>query len=313
MTDFFAVPLASMTSQSRDGDGVLRYDFHPEIGEGQVVRWDGEGYSVLVADFTPKRPLWLSLQHRREYMEISRFDAISSSIYIGKGYPVRAPLGLSGYTGTEKPVRVFSPANRPVRFVKLRLMHQYWNHILSHRYGAKLTVSRKDVRTLAHSSRRRNLALAFDQLRDLPVNGDTRGAYIDAKTLEILSLIAGCSNEHKKRTSSKITARDRHLVQEAWEHMIRTPADPPSTADLARSIGMSVSRFYRVFRELQGGSPYERFQDFRMDKALLLLREDEASIQQIAESLGYRNPGYFAGLFKKTHGLSPRDYRALIM
>jgi AraC-like DNA-binding protein len=48
-----------------------------------------------------------------------------------------------------------------------------------------------------------------------------------------------------------------------------------------------------------------------MNQALLLLENSDFSIQVIASMVGYKNAGHFAGIFKKTYGVSPKEYRIL--
>ena len=47
----------------------------------------------------------------------------------------------------------------------------------------------------------------------------------------------------------------------------------------------------------------------RMTLARELLRSTSKRSGQIALEVGYRDPHYFSHLFKKTQGVSPREYR----
>ena len=47
----------------------------------------------------------------------------------------------------------------------------------------------------------------------------------------------------------------------------------------------------------------------RMEKAKELLMTTDKKSFEIAYEVGYRDPHYFSSTFKKTQGMSPRDYR----
>ena len=47
-----------------------------------------------------------------------------------------------------------------------------------------------------------------------------------------------------------------------------------------------------------------------MEKAKKLLKTTAVSTGSIAVQVGYKDPRYFSFVFKKTQGLSPREYRA---
>jgi AraC-like DNA-binding protein len=47
----------------------------------------------------------------------------------------------------------------------------------------------------------------------------------------------------------------------------------------------------------------------RLNQALLLLQNFDFNIQTVVSQLGYKNAGHFAGIFKKTYGVIPKEYR----
>jgi len=51
----------------------------------------------------------------------------------------------------------------------------------------------------------------------------------------------------------------------------------------------------------------------RMEEAKRLLKTSEYNVIQIAKKLGYSDPGYFSRVFKRSEGISPKEYRFQIL
>ena len=83
-------------------------------------------------------------------------------------------------------------------------------------------------------------------------------------------------------------------------------AEPLSVSDLAERAFMSPSAFSHLFRDVAGRSPYQFIKEMRLTKARELLIENEASIQQISKSVGYRSTSHFINEFRDRYGMTPR-------
>lgn len=80
-------------------------------------------------------------------------------------------------------------------------------------------------------------------------------------------------------------------------------------ADMARLCSLSVPQFTRKFRSAFAISPRQFVIQQRVRRALHLLRESEAPIQEIAHSLGYSDHYFFHRQFKSTTGTTPLQAR----
>ena len=82
-----------------------------------------------------------------------------------------------------------------------------------------------------------------------------------------------------------------------------------SIEDYAFSRGMSVSWFIRSFKHYANITPMQYIVSLRITNAQLLLETTNYSISEISTIVGYDNPLYFSRIFRKQHGVSPRQYR----
>ena len=79
--------------------------------------------------------------------------------------------------------------------------------------------------------------------------------------------------------------------------------------DLAGRMHLAPAYFSRKYKEYFGLSPIDYIILRRLHDAVLSLQNPELSIQEVAESAGYRDCFYFSKLFKRHFGMAPRLFR----
>ncbi len=99
-------------------------------------------------------------------------------------------------------------------------------------------------------------------------------------------------------------------VARVVERLQRDYAEPLQIAALAREAGLSIAQLERHVTQLYRVTPRQLLARARLDAALALLTGD-ASIATIAHACGYADHSAFARQFKRSTGLSPREYRGL--
>ena len=89
----------------------------------------------------------------------------------------------------------------------------------------------------------------------------------------------------------------------------RDPARPWTVASLARELAMSRSAFAARFTELVGEPAMQYVTRWRMQLALASLRDEGATVGELASRLGYRSEAAFARAFKRVVGVPPGAVR----
>lgn len=100
-------------------------------------------------------------------------------------------------------------------------------------------------------------------------------------------------------------------VKKTKQFMIEKFHSSMDMEELARSSGVSASRFYQAFRSYTGLSPLKYVIKLRLDASLRMLSGTFASIVDVAHSVGYPDEYYFSRLFKKQMGMAPTEYALL--
>jgi AraC-like DNA-binding protein len=77
---------------------------------------------------------------------------------------------------------------------------------------------------------------------------------------------------------------------------------------LAAAAGMSRSAFAARFKELFGQTPLEYVTEWRMQKAMQLLKQRDRKLIDIARSVGYESDAAFSKAFKRVVGANTGEY-----
>ncbi|WP_343671366.1 helix-turn-helix domain-containing protein [Chitinophaga sp.] len=88
-------------------------------------------------------------------------------------------------------------------------------------------------------------------------------------------------------------------------------AAPLQIEDLARQSHMSKATLKRHFQQRYLKSPMHWVWEKRLERTSFLLRTTTLSIQEIAYSNGFENIPHFYRLFRRTFGMTPKEWRAV--
>jgi AraC-like DNA-binding protein len=115
----------------------------------------------------------------------------------------------------------------------------------------------------------------------------------------------------KRPRPIKTNARERRAIQELAQYL-KTELDSDQTIEaFSKTYFINRQKIKALFKEMYG-LPIRQFSiRQRMEKACFLLRETDASIKEIAFTVGYQTPSAFIEKFKEAYFLSPLQYRRL--
>jgi AraC-like DNA-binding protein len=98
-------------------------------------------------------------------------------------------------------------------------------------------------------------------------------------------------------------------VKRGLDYVFRGYGLPITIKEIAAEAGASLFYFSRVFHREMGMPPAVYLNRYRIERAKELLERSNSSILVVGQRVGIPNQHYFARLFKRLAGISPRQYR----
>ncbi|ASA26272.1 hypothetical protein B9T62_10560 [Paenibacillus donghaensis] len=118
----------------------------------------------------------------------------------------------------------------------------------------------------------------------------------------VVEVMGQLSEERIHPQKPDLAAQAIRYIHEHYDEQI-------TLANLTEILDCSSRQLLRMFKSRENTSPIDYLIRFRMNKAQELLLGTDATLQEIAQRVGYADSYYFSRLFKKVVGLSPSRFK----
>lgn len=107
-----------------------------------------------------------------------------------------------------------------------------------------------------------------------------------------------------------VRSQDEKFIDNLQRIIEKRMDDPAlSVNSLSEELGVSRAQLFRKVKAQTGITPVELLHRIRLQKAQQLLRRTDLSVSEIADSVGFSSPSYFAKCYKSLFGTAPTDDR----
>lgn len=144
-----------------------------------------------------------------------------------------------------------------------------------------------------------NVCLAEEDLTELRIQ-----AGVSELWTRLFHYLYREESEQQENKNILTQARLRKMMQFIWDHF----HEKITLDDIAASANISKSAALRCFRSGMQTSPVGYLNDFRLNRAKELLLTSHSTVSEIAVSVGFDNVGYFDRVFRRTFGLTPKQF-----
>lgn len=160
-----------------------------------------------------------------------------------------------------------------------------------HEKNAELSIAKEVA-----EQQRDELELERDRLMEEKLKNKQRNDVVDVST----------TNE-----SDVPNMKDEAVMQMFYECVDKRIADTELSVDvIAKDLCMSRMNLYRKIRAQANKSPAVLIKEYRLKRAKHLLATTSLSIAEVAYSVGFASPSYFAKCYRSTLGVLPTDEKA---
>jgi AraC-like DNA-binding protein len=142
-----------------------------------------------------------------------------------------------------------------------------------------------------------------------PFTGALALVYTEALTLELLCAAVGSFAARPPVPSEEYAERELRCLQAARNVLMRQLAPAPTIGKLARTVGMAETALSRGFKSLHGETLFDFSLRCRMQRAMMLLRDEHWSVDKASVAAGYSHSTSFATAFRRYFGVRPIDVR----
>lgn len=312
-TDFFDPRVQRIASE----DGCSIYKMKNSTGEGIITHYEiFPGIALFYNDFHMSdgenqnklpRPGVLEINHCRE----GRFECVFENgdrQYIGAG-------DLSINRLTNKTAATFFP--------------------MSHYHGISITIDMEIAAGTIHALEKimGNLHIDLAGIADRFCREDTcyvlRGRdailhifyelyqvppemaahYLKVKVLELLMYLNDAPDTAYPEERRYFSKNQVQTIKRMEAYMKENLSRHYTLKELSSLFDIPLTTMKTCFKGVYGCSIYTYMKSYRMQAAMLLLRDTAYSITEIAAKMGYDNPSKFSEVFKKEFGELPSDFR----
>ena len=173
------------------------------------------------------------------------------------------------------------------------------------------------------SYNKKNVMFRLDRMNieSLVLINDFRKIAYENSLYEIYfkGLVYGLTANYLKQLQTKKSIKEKIFNADiesiiASKVMLRNNLEGPfpGIGFLAGQIGMSPSKYKKLFVKISGVNPGTYFYNNKLNKAKELLESGKFTVNEVAHKLSYANVSYLSKRFHQMYGVLPKEYQNLL-
>jgi AraC-like DNA-binding protein len=147
-----------------------------------------------------------------------------------------------------------------------------------------------------------------DDILKEPVDETFQLFFLRVKAEELICRLLMELDKRDEKHLFALNNRDIQTIYAVRSQILKHPETPPVINELAVYAGMSPTKLKRLFKQIFGNSIFNYYQQFRMQKAALLLKEGKLSVSEVGYKMGFVNLSHFSRVFEQHIGIKPKRY-----
>lgn len=321
MREIAAKTYSELTISYRNQIVELNSDFAEGVIFGHSFQ---DCFGILVLDIKLKESLKIEFLRDRNYP--FRFLFLSEGgVRHSIGGKVK-PYSLNPLTGaiTASPLdatqELIFPENQRIKLVIVEVEREKFKQIITEDFS--MPEPFKDMitdDTMKNFFLYQNRVLvgindSMEEIFDYKSTDFLQRILLEIKALEIIYFL---SKKYKKEfdgseKSFEISQYDLNRIMKARELMVSNLEAKVIIEHYSKEVGMSLTKFKREFRKVFEMPPYRYLVLQKLNRARLLLSENNYTISEVAGKVGYKNVSKFSQKFKAQFGQLPNEFVKIV-
>lgn len=293
-----------------------------DLFAGQLCCYDFEdGVQMLLLNGALPEDWEIEIASQAESPFLLYFNIRGSTVFSYKG--LEQPLAM-------EPMKVLMASLAPaqlqsivfkgeenITFVWLKLERRlYINHInclpepvreeVANIFNGKTT-----VKEFYNSAFGLKGAALVQHVLDDKKEGLVHSTFAESKAIELFSLQLRRWEEEIVQTPTKskmLRTEDMESIIMARNLLISNLREVPTIEALSKKSGVNRQKLKQGFKKMFGTTINDYVRNERMRMARQLFDNGTPIVKEVAASVGYENPSYFARRYKEKYGLYPNEY-----
>ncbi|TLP77339.1 AraC family transcriptional regulator [Maribacter sp. ACAM166] len=172
-----------------------------------------------------------------------------------------------------------------------------------------LSTDNKEKKYYAQEPFSPSIAIILSQIINFNLHPSIKSLYVKGKIYELIALYFNKSpNADIEQCPYLADEENVKKIKKAKEIILANMAEPPTLAELASEIGLSLKRLKEGFKQIYGDSVYSFLFDHKMEYAKRLLETGQYNVNEIGLKVGYSTASHFIAAFKKKYNTTPKKY-----
>ncbi len=118
------------------------------------------------------------------------------------------------------------------------------------------------------------------------------------------------TNAFQRSTCGGLSPQARRVVNHLLDTHLHSGI---SVNELADAAGLSLHHFIKMCRETEGCTPHALLLQRRLERALALLSDGRARVDEVAMDTGFSSPSHFVSTFRRLMGVTPAAFRQAVL
>lgn len=146
------------------------------------------------------------------------------------------------------------------------------------------------------------------EIRSAKQSGYIRRIFLEAKILELMAIQMEQLEKGSVISDQPLSEEDLVKLNNARKLVENSIQTPCSLIELSRKTGLNDFKLKKGFKTVFGNTVFGYLAELRMNTAYDLL-QNGSSVNEVAETVGYKNPHHFSAAFKKRFNVLPSQLK----